>query len=91
MTIEGSYIYSCPIPDERGLNKPKGPAITMYPDQDYVQGLINTVAMQREEIEVLTQQVDAYKQVIALMKKFMTEEQLLALSVMAEVLTKEKK
>lgn len=26
-----------------------------YPDQDYVRGLINTVALQREEIEVLKQ------------------------------------
>jgi len=40
---------------------PKRPDINIttlastYPDQDYVQGLINTVALQREEIEALKQ------------------------------------
>jgi hypothetical protein len=98
MSIEGTFIYGCPMPDHNDLPGIQGgriPAtgvITISTGQNEVnvQSLIDTLAIQREEIELLKQRVDAYKQCVALMKKVMTEDQLLALSIMVEVLTGKK-
>lgn len=61
MTTEGTYIYSCPMPDHNTLQGgpiPPTGVITistpsMLTDQDQIQSLIDTVAKQQNEIEVL--------------------------------------
>jgi hypothetical protein len=86
MTIEGTYVYACPVPDECGgvtiTSTPFGPKTTLIETDEY-QRLIDLVAEQRKEIE-------AYKAAIMLMKGYMTEKQLLSLSYMAKLLTEEK-
>lgn len=90
---EGSYIYSCPMPEEKKFtlpepfNPPKG-YIELGPD---VQNLIDTIEKQREEIVFLKHQAEAFKQAIELLKSYMTEKQLLSISYMAKLLTEEKK
>ena len=78
MSIEGTYVYACPLPPMDEKSAPVYPVV--YPD---VQSLIDTIAKQREEIE-------AYKSAITLMKGYMTEQQLLSLSYMAQLLTEGK-
>jgi hypothetical protein len=95
MTTEGTYIYSCPMPDHNELPGISG-VITistpsMLTDQDQIQSLIDTVAAQQEEIEYLKLQVEICKQAIALARSYMTPQQLESLRYMAQLLRDEKK
>jgi hypothetical protein len=94
MTTEGTYIYSCPMPDHNTLQGgpiPSTGVITistpiMLTDQDQIQSLIDTVASQQEEIEYLKLQVEICKQAIALARSYMTPRQLESLGYMSQLL-----
>jgi len=83
MTTEGSYIYACPIPGEPSQD-PVKVIITSTPyGQDIAyQSLIDTVAAQRQEIEML-------KQALELSLSYMTASQRESLRYMATLLAKE--
>ena len=92
-SFEGCYIYGCPtihdLPGPEGGNGgwvPTTGIITVTTNQSNytMQQLLDTVASQRQEIEML-------KQAVALARSYMTPEQLASLRYMTKLLTEDKK
>lgn len=52
MTVEGTYVYGCPV--EFG-DQPHSPPITISTviDNEHVQGLLDTIMMQRQAIKLV--------------------------------------
>jgi len=77
MNIEGTYVYACPMPDERGPNEPKSSGVfistpcalgtTLVDSNDYKR-LNDLVAAQQEEIVIL-------KKAVTFARVFMTPAQ----------------
>jgi hypothetical protein len=78
MTTEGTYVYACPVPDERTEIRPD------YDSRLSMQSMLDTIAAQRQEIEAL-------KKSIALACSYLTVTQLESLRYMLQLLTEEKK
>lgn len=84
MSIEGTFIYSCPSPIADVQQYPSV-TITNLPDPVYLQSLLDTIRTQRQEIETL-------RKMVVFVRSFMTPEQHKALSThVMELLTEEEK